>query len=92
VLISGACHELLQQLKVAEHLVTYSSYMAGTQIYQAIYLRESGKDDLRVNLRREEWKKAGPIMTVRNPENQDLLFSIVDGGHLSLKIRQDSSK
>jgi hypothetical protein len=66
--------------------------MAGTQIYQAIYLREAGKDDLRVNVRREEWKKAGPIMTVRNPEHHDLLFSIVDGGYLSLTVRQDGPK
>jgi hypothetical protein len=92
VLTSSVCHELLQQLKAAAQPVTHSAYMAGTQIYQAIYLREAGKDDLRVNVRREEWKKAGPIMTVRNPEHHDLLFSIVDGGYLSLTVRQDGPK
>jgi hypothetical protein len=92
VLTSSVCHELLQQLKTDDEAVTHSPYMAGTQIYQAIYLREAGKDDLRVNMRREEWKKAAPIMTVRSPECQDLLFSVAEGGYLRLEVRQHGTK
>ena len=64
--------------------------MAGTQIYAAMHLREDGKDDLRVNIQREDWKKAGPIMTVRNPEGQQLMFAIADGGQLQFSIRRES--
>lgn len=92
VLVSDACHELLRRMEVDDKPASYSPYMAGMQIFQAIYLREGSKDDLRVNLRREAWKKAGPIMTVRNSEEHDLLFSITDGGHLSLTVRQDGPK
>ena len=92
VLTSNVCHELLQQLKVADDPATHSPYMAGTQIFEAIYMREDGKDDLRVNMRREDWKKTGPIMTIRNAESEDLLFSVTDGGHLSLTVRQNARK
>ena len=92
VITSSVCHELLQHLRVDDEPVTHSPYMAGAQIFQAIYLREAGKDDLRVQLRREEWKKAGPIMSVRNAERQDLLFSIADGGYLRLEVRQDGAR
>jgi len=55
-------------------------------------LREGGKDDLRVGMRREEWKKAGPILTVRNPDRQVLVFSISEGGYLRLEVRNDGTK
>jgi hypothetical protein len=92
VLTSSVCHELLQKLKADHEVATHSSYMVGTQIYGAIYLREAGKDDLRVHMRREDWKTAAPIMTIRNAEKQDLLFSVSDGGNLSLAVRQDGTK
>jgi hypothetical protein len=92
VLTSSVCHELLQELKADDDPATHCSYMAGTQIYQAMYLRDGGKDDLRVNMRRENWKKAAPIMTIRNAEKQDLLFSVVDGGNLSLAVRENGTK
>jgi len=92
VLTSSVCHELLQQLKADDYAITHSPYMAGTQIFQAIYLREGGKDDLRVGMRREEWKKAGPILTVRNPDRQVLVFSISEGGYLRLEVRNDGTK
>ena len=92
VLTSSACHELLQQLKADDKLVTHSPYMDGAQITQAIYLREAGKDDLRVQVRREKWKRAGPIMSVRNAERRDLLFSVAEGGYLQLEVRVDGAK
>ena len=85
VLTSSACHELLHQLDPNNTAVTHHPYMAGTQIYAAMYLREDGKDDLRVNIRRKNWKQAGPVMTVRNPEGKQLLFSIADGGRFAIR-------
>lgn len=88
VLTSSVCHELLHQLDPSHTPITHNPYVAGTQIYAAVYLREGGKDDLRANIRREDWKKAAPVMTVRNLEGQQLLFSIADGGRLQLAIRK----
>jgi hypothetical protein len=88
VLTSSVCHELLHRLDQNNTAVTHPPYMAGTQIYAAMHLREDGKDDLRVNIQREDWKKAGPIMTVRNPEGQQLMFAIADGGQLQFSIRR----
>jgi len=87
VLASSVCHELVRQIDPHSIAVTHNPYMAGTQIYEAMYLREGGTDDLRVGMRKEEWTKAGPVMTVRNQEGQDLVFSIADGGRLQLAVR-----
>jgi len=68
VLVSEVCHELLCTLDPSHQCVTHDPYMAETRIYTAIHRREDGTDNLRANLRRQDWKKAARNFSVQNDE------------------------
>jgi hypothetical protein len=86
VSVSTACHRLLSR-QINGHTSTYHSYyFQGFQIPIAMYHRIDSKDGVKAYVQKENWKKGGRILTVRNPEGKLLTFSVTSGGKLSLEV------
>jgi hypothetical protein len=86
VAISSCAHSLLGELIENYRPKSHNRYFNGIQISTATYYRRDGKEYLKANVRKENWKVAGKIMTVQTPEKEILEFSVSDGGYISLRI------
>lgn len=84
VAISAACHVLLLQVNTSHKPVTHDPLFQGMEVTAVNFTFDGRQHSLEAKARRQNWKAAGPLVSVVAQDGMQFILGTAEGGFLRL--------